>query len=222
MKKIILVGSYVGRCGSATIMRVLQRAGINIGNDRITFRAADKHNPYGYYDAWEQEKLIWQMFPEYKQFPLDPPADVQLFLNRAQPQVPALQGFFREYFDDKYPLAIKDIRYFFLAVLISCCNPAELRLIVLHRPLNNRLQSGYKMIEDGIGSITKPQLDHWASAWRDYEGQILSATLPVPRLHIRFDDLIQSPQTVLKRIGDFIDVPLDSYAHLVEPQLRHF
>lgn len=204
-------------------MRVLQRAGINIGNARITFRAADKHNPYGYYDAWEQEKLIWQMFPEYKQFPLDPPDDVQLFLNRAQPQVPALQGFFQEYFDDKYPLAIKDIRYFFLAVLKSCnLQEYDVRVLVLHRALENRLKSGYKMIEDGIGSITKPQLDHWASAWRDYEGQILSATLPIPRLHVRFDDLIQSPQTVLKRIGDFIEVPLDSCADLVEPQLRHF
>lgn len=204
-------------------MRVLQHAGINIGNSKITFRAADRHNLHGYYDAFQQEQLIWEMFPEYKQFPLDPPADAHLFLNRAQPHVGTLHRFFREYFDDKYPLAIKDIRYFFLAVLRSLdVRIYDVRVIVLHRPLDNRLQSGYKMIDDGIGSITKEQLDHWASAWRNYEGEILSATLPIPRLHVRFDDLIQSPEVVLKRIGDFIDVPLDSCAHLVEPQLRHF
>ena len=132
--------------------------------------------------------------------------------------MPFLQKFFQEYFSDDYPIAIKDIRYFFASVL---CRAPEynVRIIVLRRALEARLQSGYEMIKDGLTYITPEQMRQWATAWQAYETKILGA-LPAAKLIVQFNDLIDTPKDTLDRIGNFIETPLP-FPHLVDHNLRH-
>lgn len=198
MNKVIIVAFVAGRCGSSTIMGLLHRAGVNVGN--WDHRGKNVENPGGFYETKAIEVFTYgnmgdQMLP----FKPMPAFDK---LREHKKLMPKLEAIFKNDYNGLFPLAFKDMHMSVIPMFEG--NPDyDVRIIYAVRNMQEQCLSIQKVWRHL--AYPAKRFEPWLKGMYDWMAEF-KKEFPLKSITVDFNDVLKDPVGTTKKMCDFCEI----------------
>jgi len=201
MKKLIVLTYGMGRIGSSYMMKVLRKSGAFVKDTKTE----DKFNPGGYFESEPHINKIKKIYK--KLFVCENPPPIESVIERGEENIKDYKKFLNNQYKNKDVVATKSYRTYDLPFLKELKDSGvDVRVIVLHRNIDNQAASSAKMNKLSPKHY-KGRIEKW-NGFRDKMVEHVS-NQGIDCLNVNFEDVTSFPKEEWNTISKFLDMKID-------------
>lgn len=204
-KKVIIVGSAVGRCGTSAMMGLIALSSLNIGGGRTKLKEGNAFNRKGFFEMRSINVFFKNTYKDYFSNNLVLPT-IKTINRLSKKNAKKFEGLLIREFGEDFPIILKSGRC--LAVpLLYHLNNYDVRVIIMQRNIKDQANSMYKMWKSS-NKLRKLADKHFIikriRAWTTVVNQIKKQYNRFKYLTVDFYKLLENPLNISSKVYKFI------------------
>jgi len=205
MKKIIVIAFHLGRVGSSALMGLMNLSGINVGK-RIHLIEPKAINPKGFFELKSQQEFLKNVFKGIYPDITNPPS-IECIDKIGEEFYAEYDLLIQTEFENNFPIAVKSQRFLTLPFLHHLRKKYCIKVLSLDRNLMHQVNSTLRVWRMSGNSLqkgaSKEFITGYIKKWKSFS-QSVKNHYDFPFFQISFDELMQSPVKVSRKIFNFI------------------
>jgi hypothetical protein len=208
-KKIILVASPLGRCGTSAMMGLLKFAGLNIGKNLS--KASKFMNSKGFFELVTLRHFYENTFGKYYSKDISILPNIQTLNAFGTNNYIKFNSILKKEFNNKFPAALKSQRFLNLT-FFRYLKEYKVYVICMNRKTKGQIASINRVVNVSLDrSLHVPvsYIKYSLLQWKNFANTIRRNYNNFNYLDVNFSKLLTKPVPIMKKVSNFakIDPP---------------